>query len=306
MTIADRGKLKPRIDGFAFQRQYAECAFVDSAKRFVANEALQGLDSQHEFTERERTFATEPSDTQAREILVRVVVGAIDNPQIFSAAAFYAGCTSPFLSRTVKSSGLTTMPSPPRAVSASHHSIAARSDSGTVRSTTLKSVASNTPGSCAEPRQCLHVPHVVLMRVDRSFRGHEVERSEFQIVDRSDGPAILAIRGDELRDGFFFGREPLGNHRKQLAVVSAEPSRGKRELLDRRAERDISGRADCRVLRAKQCLGLGRSGHQLAIEAGPSGVELGPKSGGRERARNRSRSCDWNCSSLKNFRPVRV
>src|SRR3989344_3020728 len=74
---------------------------------------------------------------------------------------FSAGWIRPFLPRLTKSRGLTTMPSPPDAVRASHQPIGQR-----------------------------HVPDVVVVEPDATFAGEQVERGDLQVVDAGDGPDI--------------------------------------------------------------------------------------------------------------------
>lgn len=45
--------LEARVDGFCFERQDTEDAFVDAAKRLLANEAFEGFDAQSEFAQSE-------------------------------------------------------------------------------------------------------------------------------------------------------------------------------------------------------------------------------------------------------------
>ena len=82
----------------------------------------------------------------------------------------------------MKSSGLTTIPSPPRPVSSSHQAIPAASLAGSVTSTTWYGVASSSSRiGPADLGQRLHVPDVVLVRVDRALGGQQVERGQLQV-----------------------------------------------------------------------------------------------------------------------------
>ena len=111
-----------------------------------------------------------------------------------------AGWARPRPPRWMKSSGLTTMPSPPRPVSSSHQSIPAASLAGSVRSTTRNGVGSRSSGSSRQTGQRLHVPDVVLVGVDAPFGGQEMKRGQLQIVQRVDRPAILPVGVDEPAD----------------------------------------------------------------------------------------------------------
>jgi hypothetical protein len=42
---------KPRINGFAFQSQHAEYAFMDTSKRFTFDETMQCFDTQRKLSQ---------------------------------------------------------------------------------------------------------------------------------------------------------------------------------------------------------------------------------------------------------------
>jgi hypothetical protein len=50
---AKRGRLQSRVNRFAFEREDAEDALVDTAQRFVADEAFQRLDAERKLPQRE-------------------------------------------------------------------------------------------------------------------------------------------------------------------------------------------------------------------------------------------------------------
>ena len=54
----------------------------------------------------------------------------------------------------------------------------------------------------AHLRQRVHVPDVVLVRVNAAFRSQQMKRSQLQVGQRANRPAILPVRGDELTDMF--------------------------------------------------------------------------------------------------------
>ena len=84
---------------------------------------------------------------QAGQVLVRGVVGAIDNPQVFPPPALHGGLREAPLATQHEVSGLTTMPSPPLSVSLVHQPMPSASRAGSVTSTVLYGVASNKSGS---------------------------------------------------------------------------------------------------------------------------------------------------------------
>ena len=109
---------------------------------------------------------------------------------------FTAGCTGRFWPRGgMKSSGLTTIPSPPRDVSSSHQATPAATSSASVTSMTRYGVASSRPSSwrqtAASVSMCQTWSRSVCVR---PFRGEDVERREAQVVDRVDRPAVPASR----------------------------------------------------------------------------------------------------------------
>ncbi len=89
--------LQPWIDRFTLQGQYAEDAFVDSAKGFVADEAFQALDTEGEFTEGEGALGSETSVSQPGEMPFGGVVGAVDDSQVFPTSAFHGGLNQAIL-----------------------------------------------------------------------------------------------------------------------------------------------------------------------------------------------------------------
>ena len=66
---------KAEIDGFALDGKHAEDAFVDSAERLTADEALERFDLERELSEGECSLAPEHSLAQALEILGFVFSG---------------------------------------------------------------------------------------------------------------------------------------------------------------------------------------------------------------------------------------
>src|SRR5215211_6566317 len=95
-----------------------------------------------------------------------------------------AGCTSPRRPRATNSSGLTTIPSPPAAVSSSHQTAPARSLSGRSFRRPDGSFVQEVVGA-AKVGQGLRVPDVVLVDVNGALAREEVERRELELVDRA-------------------------------------------------------------------------------------------------------------------------
>ena len=71
--------LQPRVDGFTFEGQDAEDAFVDTPQWFPADETLKRLDTQCEFAHRQRSLASEPSLPHSSQMCVFGIIGAVDD-----------------------------------------------------------------------------------------------------------------------------------------------------------------------------------------------------------------------------------
>ena len=52
-------RLQPRVDGFAFEGENAEDAFVDAVERLERDEAFKCFDAQAELADREGPFVAE-------------------------------------------------------------------------------------------------------------------------------------------------------------------------------------------------------------------------------------------------------
>src|SRR5215210_2902938 len=93
-----------------------------------------------------------------------------------------AGCAMPRRPRQTKSIGLTTIPSPPAALSFSHQRVARSSLAGSVVSTTTFAVARSNSASSRDERVDLHdVPRVRPVDVHGALAREEVERRELQV-----------------------------------------------------------------------------------------------------------------------------
>jgi hypothetical protein len=144
------------------------------------------------------------------------------------------GWTRPLRPRATKLTGLTTVPSPPLAVSSSHQAAPAAWLSGSVTSTTRRSVRVNHSGSAATSSS-------------QRSRCHPCSRGgQARSRGRADG-GVLAL--DELHR--------LGRPRQQLAVEH-DPARA--ELVPEARRFDRAANA------TERRLGIGRS-----IEEGPTG-----------------------------------
>ena len=71
------------VDWLAFQGEYAEGAFVDFSQGLALNESFQAFDAEGEFAEGEGAFVAEAALAEAGQILGGVVVGAVDDAEVF-------------------------------------------------------------------------------------------------------------------------------------------------------------------------------------------------------------------------------
>src|SRR6185437_6221153 len=127
--------------------------------------------------------------------------------------------------------------------------------------------------------QGLHVPDVAPIGVDLPFGGEQMERSQLEVVERFDGPAVVAVRRDELPNGFVTSLRPGTDRTDSFARLSGEPSSGLTEGCHGSAERRRPGRADGGVLRPEQVLRLRRPRHQFTVQTGPGSSVLVPEAG---------------------------
>src|SRR5687768_10152825 len=79
--------LQPWVNRLALQRQHAEDALVHPPQRFAPDESGQGLDAQGELAERQRPLRAQVSAPQPGEMLRRGVFRAVDDAEVFPAAA---------------------------------------------------------------------------------------------------------------------------------------------------------------------------------------------------------------------------
>jgi hypothetical protein len=64
---------------------------VDPVEGLVVDEALEGFDAEGELAEGEGAFVAEASAAEAAEVLLGGVFGAVDQAEVFAAAAFDPG-----------------------------------------------------------------------------------------------------------------------------------------------------------------------------------------------------------------------
>ena len=99
MPVAGRLESEPGVDGFGFEGQDGEDAFVDAPQGLTADDPVQGLQAQGVFAQRQRTLVAEPAPP-CRAVATGLMVGgryssqrgSIANRLITSRAA--AGCAS--------------------------------------------------------------------------------------------------------------------------------------------------------------------------------------------------------------------
>src|SRR3954470_4099828 len=82
----DGDKSEPRVHRLRFEGQYREHALMDSIQGLTTNEALERFDAQRELAGSERALAAQAARAQARELGWRVVLRAIDDPQVLAPA----------------------------------------------------------------------------------------------------------------------------------------------------------------------------------------------------------------------------
>ena len=127
---------------------------------------------------------------------------------------------------------------------------------------------------------------MILVDVDLSLGRQEVERGQFQVVERFNRPAVLPVGSDELPNRF----ASVLVATKQTVDVRGVGGLSRAALTGRRSDafaaplrlrqRGPACRANRRILRAEKFLGLDRPGHQFTIEAGPVAAELRPETAG--------------------------
>ena len=83
--------LQPWIHRFTFKREHAKYAFVDAAQWFVTDEAFQGFHAEGEFSQGQGPFCAEAAGAEALQVFESGVFRAVDDSEVFAAAAFYGG-----------------------------------------------------------------------------------------------------------------------------------------------------------------------------------------------------------------------
>src|SRR5579884_1475828 len=90
-----RDRLKPRIHRLAFQGKDGEGALVDVPQGLAADETLKRLDAQRELAQRQRPLGAQAAGAQALEVLGGGVLGAVDDAEVFAAAALHGRLHQP-------------------------------------------------------------------------------------------------------------------------------------------------------------------------------------------------------------------
>jgi hypothetical protein len=154
----------------------------------------------------------------------------------------------------------------------------------------------------ADPRgEGLHVPHVVAVDVGAGLAGEQVERGDAVVLGGVDGPAVAAIGGAVLAT-----RSEAGVVLGEQAGDVGPAGGGGLEGGDAGGQGGLGGGGGGGVLAAHEALGLGGPGEDLAVEAQPVAVEVGPQAGAGDRGADAGEEGCSLAGSLKNGRPVRV
>jgi len=85
------GPSEAGIDGLGFEGEDAEDAFVDTTQRFVADETLQGFNAESKFSLGKGALASKAPGAQTVQMLRKGVLWAVNDAEIFTASALYAG-----------------------------------------------------------------------------------------------------------------------------------------------------------------------------------------------------------------------
>src|SRR5262245_57134998 len=72
-----------RIDGFAFEGEDGKDAFVEAAEGLAGDETAERFVAEGEFAQRQPALGAKAADAQAREMVRRVILRAVDDAQIF-------------------------------------------------------------------------------------------------------------------------------------------------------------------------------------------------------------------------------
>src|SRR6266542_2999573 len=269
ITADDADFSEPRIDGLALERQHAEDALMDAAQRLAADEALERLDAEREFANGERALAAEAAGAKTLEVGGLGVLGAVDDAQVLAPARLERGLDEAAAAAGEELERLDDHPLaaafgklfPPCGAGALTLGVGGVDDD--VRGWMEQVVRG------AEVGECLHVPEVVLVDVDAALACEQVEGGELEVVDRAHRPAVAPVGVHEVGGGVGAGAGAF----EQGAELAVDPPARGVERGDGLAQAEAGRRSDGRVLPAQQLLGLGRPGHQLAVEQEPIGLE---------------------------------
>lgn len=84
-----RRPLKPRAHRLALQGEDGERALVHPIQRLAPDEALDALHTECEFPKRKRALGPQTACPQADQVLLQLVVRAVDDAQVLSTPALY-------------------------------------------------------------------------------------------------------------------------------------------------------------------------------------------------------------------------
>ena len=210
----------------------------------------------------------------------------------------------------MKSSGLTTMPSPPRPVSSvpPGDRLPPRSPGRSRPRPCTRSPAAAPDRRRQTVGQRLHVPEVVLVRVDVPFGRQQVERGQLQVVERrppasnTAGRRRRTARRRSCRRGIRPRLLELGPRRRRSAGSPPGPARRPLAAAPPGRPRRRRRTASCSSSCALADHGISSQSRQTQ-----SCLELVPEVGGGQRRRAPGRGTAPPApASLKNRRPVRV
>ena len=86
-TTRNLRRLEPWVDGFAFEGEHAEHAFMHLGQVSVGDEPVECLDAESEFLPRERGLPSERPLAQSFEILRLEILRTVNDPQVLTAPA---------------------------------------------------------------------------------------------------------------------------------------------------------------------------------------------------------------------------
>ena len=158
---------------------------MDPPQRLASDEALQRLVTEGEFA-KARLRCRQTTLAQPEEILGGVILGPIDDAQIFAAAHFQRRLNETFFPRATKSRGLITIPSPP----SPGQSLPPcdRIDRRRARHKCDRGpMCPRTPVGRPSTIGPAHVPDVILIEPDLPLAGEQMEGRDLEVADPDTG-----------------------------------------------------------------------------------------------------------------------